>query len=169
MLTEVLMKKGKYQSQQNAHNPTSLLMFLILILVIGIILHLFLFPFPAVQLPDGSNDTEPVNVVKDPDSIAIPGYEAITLKADSLEQTISFKNPAQNVCYFKMTLLLEDGTVLWESGYVEPGKTSDPVLLTRALEKGSYPNSVLRYQCFTLDEAMTPLNGAETKLTLRVK
>ena len=108
-------------------------------------------------------------IEKNENSISIPGYEGITLKADSLEQNVSLNNPIQNTCYFVITLYLEDGTRLWQSDYIKPGETSSPIVLTQSLEKGTYPNAVLQYSCFKMDNEKTPLNGAETKLTLRVK
>ena len=108
-------------------------------------------------------------IEKNENSISIPGYEGITLKAYSLEQNVSLNNPIQNTCYFVITLYLEDGTRLWQSDYIKPGETSSPIVLTQSLEKGTYPNAVLQYSCFKMDSEKTPLNGAETKLTLRVK
>lgn len=108
-------------------------------------------------------------IEKNEDTISIPGYEGITLRADSLEQIVSLNNPIQNTCYFVITLYLEDGTRLWQSDYIKPGETSSPIVLTQSLEKGTYPNAVLQYSCFKMDGEKTPLNGAETKLTLRVK
>jgi hypothetical protein len=115
-----------------------------------------------------TNDLEiQEEVVKNPDSIAIPGYEGITLKANSLEQNVSFNNPPQNCCYFVMTLCLEDGTILWESDYIEPGKVSEPIVLTQELKAGTYSNAVLKYSCYSVEDE-SQLNGAETKLTLWV-
>lgn len=108
-------------------------------------------------------------IEKNENTISIPGYEGITLRADSLEQIVSLNNPIQNTCYFVITLYLEDGTRLWQSDYIKPGETSSPIVLNQPLEKGNYPNAVLQYSCFKMDSEKTPLNGAETKLTLRVK
>ena len=105
---------------------------------------------------------------KNPDSISIPGYESIILKANSLEQTIAFNNPSQNCCYFVITLCLEDGKILWESDYIEPGEVSDPIKLNQELEAGTYPNTILKYSCYSIEDR-SQLNGAETKLTLMVK
>ncbi|MBQ6840079.1 MAG: hypothetical protein IJO45_05260 [Oscillospiraceae bacterium] len=105
---------------------------------------------------------------KNPDSIAIPGYEALELKAGSKKQTVCLPNPPQNLCYFQISLYLEDGTLLWQSELIEPGDTSKPMQLTKELEKGTYTNALLRYACFRLDDR-SPLNGAEMKLTLWVK
>lgn len=105
---------------------------------------------------------------KNPNSIAIPGYEILELDANSKTQTLSLSNPTQNVCYFQISLYLEDNTLLWKSELIEPGKTSGPIRLTKVLGKGTYTNAILKYDCIKLD-GKTPLNGAETKLTLWVK
>ena len=122
---------------------------------------------PDLFVLNGTATTPPVE--KNPDSIAIPGYEILELKAGNKEQSLCLPNPEQNVCYFQILLYLEDGTLLWESELIEPGKTSKPMTLTKTLDKGTYPNAVLRYSCYRMDEDLSPLNGAEAKLTLWVK
>ncbi len=117
---------------------------------------------------DDGIPTEKIHVQKNPDSIAIPGYEVLEFDADKKIQTLRLSNPPQNVCYFQISLCLEDNTLLWKSELIEPGETSDPILLTQVLERGTYTNAVLKYDCFKMD-GKTPLNGAETKLTLWVK
>lgn len=112
------------------------------------------------------SETEETTYI-DPDTIAIPGYEALELKAGSKKQSVCLPNPPQNMCYFQISLYLEDGTLLWQSELIEPGETSQPMVLTEELEKGTYPNALLRYACFRLDD-QSPLNGAEMKLTLWV-
>lgn len=109
------------------------------------------------------------SVEKNPDVIAVPGYEMLELKANTAEQSLRMPNPPQNCCFFQISLYLEDGTLLWQSELVEPGAKSKPIVLTKTLEKGLYPNAVLRYSCYRMDETLAPLNGAETKLTLNVK
>ena len=46
---------------------------------------------------------------------------------------------------------------------------SDPIRLQEPLEPGVYPDAQLTYACFRMDEALTPLNGAQMELTLRVE
>ena len=156
---------------QNKYYKKILIICLVVLIVIAVIIGIYMILFrQPVQLPDGSISTPNTETIeKNENSIAIPGYEGITLKADSLEQTVALENPKQNSCYFVITLLLEDGTILWQSDYIKPGETSSPIVLTQSLEKGTYPNAVLQYSCFKMDSEKTPLNGAETKLTLRVK
>lgn len=105
---------------------------------------------------------------KNTDTIDIPGYGSITLKADAAEQSVNLYNPEQNTCYFRMTLLLSDGTQLWQSGLIEPGKGIYDITLEQTLAAGTYEDAVLKYECFAMDDAQTPLNGSEIKLTLNV-
>ena len=121
--------------------------------------------------PNGSLPAAPTapSIVKNPNSIAIPGYEMLELQSDTKVQNMCLPNPPQNDCYFQIRLYLEDGTLLWESNLIEPGKTSDTIVLTTVLTKGIYPNALLHYSCFRMDEALSPLNGAQMKVTLWVK
>lgn len=138
---------------------------LVVLLVVAVVLHFK--ETPVISAPEDTVTTPTVD--KNPDSIAIPGYEMLELKADSKAQSLCFPNPEQNVCYFQISLFLEDGTLLWQSELIEPGKTSSPMVLTKKLLKGTYPKAILRYACYRMDKYLTPLNGAETKVTLWVK
>lgn len=146
----------------------------IILLILTIVLAFVLFLTAQTHIiheqRSGTNEsTIPPSINVDPNSIAIPGYEILQLSADTKKQTICFSNPQGNPCYFQISLYLEDGTLLWESELIEPGKTSRPIVLINSLPKGTYTKAVLRYSCYSLDEALTPMNGAETKVTLRVK
>lgn len=105
--------------------------------------------------------------VKEADSIAIPGYDKIQLAADEEVQAVNLHNPERNTCYFKLSLLLPDGTKLWESKLIEPGKAIYELNLNQTLAAAEYPDAVLKYECFALDD-QRPLNGSEIKLTLQV-
>ena len=99
--------------------------------------------------------------------IAIPGFDALTFAAGVTEQDAELFNPAGNECVFRITLTLEDGTVLWRSGDVRPGESMTRLTLTRPLDAGTYP-AALRYDCYSLSDG-TSLNGAEIKLKIEVK
>ena len=123
-----------------------------------------------VKAPDPSppdETTEPVDKLTD--SIDLPGYDWIPLTSGKLEQEQTFPNPPQNFCYIRVSLRLEDGTVLWTSELIAPGESSAPVILSEPLEKGEYKNAVLKYECFRMDDDLSPLNGGEVRLTLKVK
>lgn len=104
---------------------------------------------------------------KNTDTIDIPGFDSMTFKAGEKKQSVNIYNPEQNTCYFKATLYLPDGTVLWESKMIAPGKAVYEIELSKALDIGEYKNAKLKYDCFKLD-GTTPLNGAEIKLTINI-
>jgi hypothetical protein len=101
-------------------------------------------------------------------SIAIPGYEAFTFVAGKTTQDITLHNPEENTCYFRMSLVLEDGTVIWTSDLLEPGMAFSEIELLEPLSEGSYANVSLKYDCFSLKD-MSQLNGAEIKVTINVQ
>ncbi len=104
-------------------------------------------------------------VIKNTDSISIPGYDGFELKSGVCEQSLALGNPVENTCHMVMTLTLHDGTLLWESEELMPGMTTK-VTLFQPLAQGNYPDCTLTYTCSTPEGK--PLNGASTKLTLRV-
>ena len=132
------MKKGKYQTAAR-QNRKLVVLVLAAVVLAAVIAALLLMGRPEKQqakLPNGETVQPSGAVEKRADSIAIPGYEGISLKADSKEQEIGFPNPAQNTCYFQISLMLEDGTLLWQSGLVEPGEISEPITLAEPLAAG---------------------------------
>lgn len=162
------MRRGRYSSRGGTCN----------LLTVGLIL--LAVGFAAAFLITlgiliGEKQSDPVQatetsavVEKDPSKISVPGYEFIRLKANTKIQDKVLSNPANNSCLFKLSLIMEDGTVIWESGYILPGKNSDPIELAHSLVPGDYP-ATLKYDCFAMDLSLTPLNGAEIGLTLRVE
>lgn len=164
------MKKGKYQAEsQKNQKPVIVLLTVAVVLLAAILVLTVNRPQKQqAKLPNGEELQQSGPVEKKPDSIAIPGYEGITLKADSKEQEIGFPNPAQNTCYFQISLILEDGTTLWQSELVKPGEISKSITLNEPLAAGVYPNSLLKFDCYTMDGSMRSLNGAATKMTIHV-
>lgn len=163
------MSRGKFEKPKPKRFPW--LLIVVVVVLIGILALLILKGCDNAPIPNQGNGTDSTaaTVEKNPDSIAIPGYEMLELKAGIKEQSLCMPNPPQNCCYFQICLYLEDGTLLWQSELIEPGTNSKPMVLSKTLEKGMYPNAILRYSCYRMDEDLTPLNGAETKLTLWVK
>lgn len=120
-----------------------------------------------IQQTESSKTGKKEPVEKLTDSINLPGYGWINLKADTAEQDMTIPNPEENYCQIRISLMLEDGTVLWTSELVQPGEESAPIVLNEPLAKGTY-NGVLKYECFDTDENMTQLNGAQAQLKLKV-
>ena len=111
-----------------------------------------------------TEETEPVEKLTD--SISLPGYGGFNLTAGKTEQNLALPNPAENFCQIRISLILEDGTVIWTSELTPPGEQAQ-IVLNEALEKGDY-NATLKYDCFQMDENKTPLNGATCQLVLHV-
>lgn len=132
---------------------------------------------PALQpdLDDGAVDWQGAQPQGKPQTgdgqagIAIPGYKSITLKADTQEQSVNLYNPEANDCYFVMSLILPDGTEIWKSKMIAPGKGLYQITLNQTVAAGTYENSILKYECYKQNDELTKLNGSEVKLTLEVK
>ena len=163
------MGRGKFEKASPKRFPWILVVLAVVLISVLLFFILKGCDTISIQSQDGAVDATTETVEKNPDSIAIPGYEMLEMKAGSREQSLCMPNPPQNCCYFQIALYLEDGTLLWQSELIEPGTTSKPIVLIKALDKGMYPNAILRYSCYRMDEDLSPLNGAETKLTLWVK
>lgn len=73
--------------------------------------------------------------------ILVPGYSGATMAAGDTTLSLRIGNPEENTCYLQATLQLEDGTVLFESDLIEPGKGFDEIALSQTLEPGSYNDS----------------------------
>ncbi|MBO0458326.1 tRNA (uracil-5-)-methyltransferase [Enterococcus hulanensis] len=100
-------------------------------------------------------------------TIAIPGFEKVTLKAKETKQEVNFHNPETNDCYFKLSLIHPNGSVLWTSNLIEPGKGMYEIELKETLSEGEYEDTILKYECFSLTD-QSPLNGTEINLKLVV-
>ena len=121
---------------------------------------------PLVQETEQAEHTEePVEILNG--QIALPQFAWIYLAADTTQQTQTFQNPPQNFAQFRVSIIL-DGETLWESELLKPGETSAPVVLSRPLEAGEYEANLV-YVCFTNDDAMSQLNGANSTITLKVQ
>lgn len=156
------MKKGRYQK-----TATPLTLWPLLAGILALVLLFGILRLVRQNSYAPAPETEPVEKLDG--QIAIPGFESLTLKADSKKQEVVLSNPAKNSCYFCISLVLSDGTVLWTSEDIAPGKTSKPIRLSQALETGTYQEAKLKYECFTMDSDHEVLNGAEIILTLRVQ
>lgn len=117
---------------------------------------------------DYNGDRDVYQGEKNTDTIDIPGFDVMNIKAGTKEQSVNLYNPEQNTCYFKMSILLNDGTKLWESKLIEPGKAVYDLTLNESLSAGEYEDATLKYECFAMNEEQTPLNGSEIKFTLNV-
>lgn len=156
------------RARRNSTSPATVILAVLLVIALGVIAWLLIKDGTA-KPPDNPQPEQTEPVEKLTDSIDIPGFGELHFKAGQTEQNMTVPNPPQNFCWFKVSLVLEDGTVLWTSDLIAPGEQSGKVVLNEPLEKGEYKNAMLKYQCFADEAEQKALNGAETKLTIIVK
>lgn len=99
--------------------------------------------------------------------ILVPGYSGASIKEGEKVLSLRIGNPKENTCYLKATLQLEDGTVLYESGLIEPGKGYETIELYDSLEAGEY-NAMVHYQGYSMDESKETLNSCDSAFVLKV-
>ena len=99
-------------------------------------------------------------------SIAIPGFQVLRLKANSLEQEPGFYNPDVNKSYFVIEVRLDDGTLLYNSDLIAPGKAIYKAQFSEILPEGSY-SAIVIYHCYALD-SLEERNGAKIKIKVEV-
>ena len=99
--------------------------------------------------------------------IAIPGFDRITISANTTDVHVNLGNPDSNTCGFIISLELEDGTVLFTSGLLLPGEALSDITLSEALSPGEYA-AVVKYEAYDAAD-LSPLNTAEVSITLVVE
>lgn len=122
----------------------------------------------ASETPVYGEDGKPVEgpVEKNRGTISAPGFEMLELTADTAAQGFSLANPVQNNCYMKISIVLEDGTVLWTSRVTAPGGATDEVVLSPTLAEGRYDGAQLVYSCFRDKACTEELNSVVIDLYL---
>ncbi len=101
-----------------------------------------------------------------PEQILIPGFGRLVFGANDPDVSIELGNPQGNPCYFRYTLRLSDtGEVLYTGGLIPPGMMVDKIKLSRGLPRGEY-KVIIEIETFSLDESLTPMNGASAEVAL---
>lgn len=113
---------------------------------------------------DGIDTEEPREITE---NILVPGYSGAEMKAGDTTLSLRIGNPEENTCYLQATLQLEDGTVLYESGLLEPGTGFEQIELNQTLEAGTY-EALVHYQGYSMDEERSELNASDSAFTLTV-
>ena len=134
------------RARKRSASPVTIVLAVLLVIALGVIAWL-LIQGGNEKPPDNPQPEQTEPVEKLTDSIDIPGFSELHFKAGQTEQNMTVPNPPQNICWFKVSLVLEDGTVLWISDLIAPGEESEQVVLNEPLEKGEYKNAMLKYQC----------------------
>lgn len=116
----------------------------------------------AYEMPD-------YMVNKDPEQVLIPGYETITVDKDNIHSETILVNPEGNLCYMQYEIRLTDTQeVIYQSGFLEPGKAIPGFDLDSEVDKGEYDIEVV-LNTFDINEYEQPLNGGVIDATLQVE
>jgi len=96
----------------------------------------------------------------------IPGYGTVRLPSGTTDVKMVLLNPEGNQCYFTFELVV-DGETYFTSNLVEPSKCIEDLKLTKPLKKGEY-TATLKISCYSLDESLSQMNGADVEFELIV-
>ncbi len=99
-------------------------------------------------------------------SISIPGMASLTLPSGGGSASVSIANPAENRCQMVVSLMLNDGTVVFTSGLLNPGESVGVVALP-PLPQGVYA-AIIRYEAYDAEDG-SALNSAEVSISLIVQ
>ena len=124
---------------------------------------------PPTVIGGGEPIPEEQKKPKDAGNIHLPAFAGMTFKAGTKTQNVVLYNPGENTCLIRISLILADGTKIYQSEFVEPGFRTQPITLVAPMERGIYRDVTLQYECFTNDENRSPLNGATSKLDITVQ
>lgn len=101
------------------------------------------------------------------DTISIPGLKKWTIPSGKTKVETNFYNPAENECYFVLTVTLTNtNEQIYQSKYLKPGQHLYEVELTKAMVAGEY-EAVLKYDTYSIADNK-PLNGASVPFLLVV-
>ncbi|MCL2291643.1 MAG: hypothetical protein LBH62_08300 [Nitrososphaerota archaeon] len=109
---------------------------------------------------------DPISRSGDVPGIKIPGYDTVTLPANTKNVKMILLNPEGNPCYFTFELIVK-GETYYLSNLVEPSKCIEDLTLTKPLAKGEY-KATLQIRAYSLDENYTVMNGANVEFDLNV-
>ena len=154
-------------------SPLTIVLCALLVAALAVIAILMLRKDKPEEVPTVIGGGEPIpeaqNVPKDVGNTHLPAYSALTFEAGTKEQNDILQNPGENSCLLRISLILADGTTIYTSELVKPGYYTKPITLVAPMERGLYRDVTMKYECFTDDEAQSPLNGATTKLDITVQ
>lgn len=152
-------------------------MIYILLLIIVMLVLLLLLKYcnnksntlPSGDTSQSTSTTKPLDFIPAVDvplnSITIPAVTGLNMKSGQLRQKVDFYNPKENQCYFVISIYLSDDTLIYKSDYLAPEGTITEITLLQTLQKGTYKNCRIVYNCYALDSKST-LNSGNVKIEI---
>lgn len=98
------------------------------------------------------------------EGIKVIGFKRITVKAGREDIDSYFINPFENNVYFVASLYLADGTLLYKSSLIPPGKAIYRINISKPLEPGDY-DAVVYYETYSVD-TMEKKNTAQINFVI---
>lgn len=161
------------KNKKKMYNTIIILLLIVLIAIVGVLVYAIMkeksqagssahVDSEASEWDDGIENESEIE-----GRILVPGYSGAKMKSGDKVLALRIGNPKENTCYLQATLKLEDGTVLYESGLIEPGMGYENVELTQTLEAGEY-NAYVHYQGYSMEETPEMLNSCDSAFVLKV-
>lgn len=143
----------------------------LLTIAISVLVCLYIFGSRTDTQPVSSGirwDGNNITVARDKNEkyIAIPCFTDLSFHANQTAQKVNIYNPEENECIMDFSIVLSDGTVIWESGDTYPGYGFHDIE-SKPLSSGTYEARIIT-RCFTIDKK-SELNGSSFKFKINVK
>lgn len=158
---------GKYFAVVKKSKRLIFILFVIMLLALTLAGSLFMEKMNGLIDQAAMDFTPPegLDVDGSGSSIGIPGYSKVYVEAGTDIANVTLWNPKSNPCYFRYTLITEDGEVLYESGLIPPGKAVSEIKLSKRIPEGEQ-NITMNIDTFSLEDHETPMNGGSIACVL---
>ena len=107
-------------------------------------------PFPEIDFTDDDGFKKQ----EKPKTATIAYCGDITVEAGKIPTDLTIENSQKNKCDMVATLYLSDGTVLYQTARLKPGDKEVVAEFETTLEKGTYNNVILCYDCYTEEKGV---------------
>ena len=101
------------------------------------------------------------------DGMVLKVVDGIRIKADTVINEFEIPNDSLNKYVINAFIILGDGAIIYESGYIYPGETVEEIDLFESLKRGTYKNSVLLYKFYTVDEPHIFISQCEFPIEIK--
>ena len=119
---------------------------------------------PEIKFTDDLGYVPPASQKK----VKIEAKTGIYLESGYNLQALDFMNLSENNYDMKVMIYLGDGTLLYESGYIQPGEEIDNAEFRIVPERGTYSNALIVYKFYSPDSKHVYASQCETPVEIKV-
>lgn len=112
------------------------------------------------------NGVRQINNPTEQKYIAVSGFADLKFVADSTKQSVNFYNPKENNCLMDLSIVMQNGDVIWQTENIRPDYGLYTINLYSTLKKGEYPACIVAR--FKTMDGCTKLNSATFKIKIIV-